>query len=220
MSYFKIIKNEEDDMMVYHSETHERVLNWHDGIAQFIRDKILKKDINVSIDIGASYGWFALPFISYSKEVHCFEMRKDVFECLKSNVSKYNNIHCYNKALSDKNDKVYYKINKDFDESGKTRILDPSITREYEVECKTLDSYLIKNVDLIKIDVEGHQMEVLKGAKDTISKYRPVIMVEGIHTRSEHSYNYRNKMYEYFDDLDYKFFDIWHNDFIYIPNKR
>jgi len=42
MSYFKIIKNEEDDMMVYHSETHERVLNWHDGIAQFIRDKILK----------------------------------------------------------------------------------------------------------------------------------------------------------------------------------
>mgnify|MGYP003974528175 FL=1 len=215
MSYFKIIKNEEDVAMVHHSKTHERVLNWHGGMAQFIRDKILKKDINVSIDIGASYGWFTLPFISYSKEVHCFEMRKDVFECLKLNMSEYNNIHCYNKALSDKNDKLYYNINKDKDVSGMTRIVSGG---EHEVECKTLDSYLIKNVDLIKIDVEGHQIEVLKGAKDTISKYRPVIIVEGNLTRGENSYNVRNKMYEYFNTLDYKIFDIWHNDFIYIPN--
>ena len=131
MGYFKVIEKESDRAMLSYKKSKKDVLSWHDGMAQFIRDEILQKDINVSIDIGASYGWFALPFASYSKEVYCFEMRKDVFECLKTNISKYDNIHCYNKALSSKNDKVYYNI-EDKDISGMTNIVKGEMYKYFE----------------------------------------------------------------------------------------
>lgn len=41
-----------------------------------------------------------------------------------------------------------------------------------------IDDFKIPNVDLIKIDVEGWEPEVLDGAKETISKWKPMVMVE------------------------------------------
>lgn len=57
------------------------------------------------------------------------------------------------------------------------------------VEATTIDAYLDENnvsdpVNLIKIDVEGHEQEVLKGALNTIKKYRPVVTAEFVDTRS------------------------------------
>ena len=46
------------------------------------------------------------------------------------------------------------------------------------VQQKTLDSYNFKTVDLIKIDVEGHEFRVLKGGENTIKKYSPIIIIE------------------------------------------
>ncbi len=46
------------------------------------------------------------------------------------------------------------------------------------VEVKTLDSYNFEDVDIIKIDVEGHEHSVLLGAKDTILKNKPLIQIE------------------------------------------
>ena len=46
------------------------------------------------------------------------------------------------------------------------------------IKCRTLDSFEIKNVDFIKIDVDGFEAKVLKGAKKTISESAPVINIE------------------------------------------
>ncbi len=43
---------------------------------------------------------------------------------------------------------------------------------------KTLDDYAFENVCLVKIDVEGHELEVLKGGVQTLQRERPVILVE------------------------------------------
>ena len=46
------------------------------------------------------------------------------------------------------------------------------------VETKTIDSYNFHNVDFIKMDVEGHELEALTGAENTIRKYMPSIYIE------------------------------------------
>jgi hypothetical protein len=47
-----------------------------------------------------------------------------------------------------------------------------------EVDVRTLDEYDIRNVCFIKIDVEGHELDVLKGAARTIDRERPTLLVE------------------------------------------
>jgi len=49
-----------------------------------------------------------------------------------------------------------------------------------KIDVTTLDSYKLKNISMIKIDVEGHEEEVLKGAVDTIKKNHPIIFVENL----------------------------------------
>ena len=47
-----------------------------------------------------------------------------------------------------------------------------------DVTLKTLDSYGFEDVDIIKIDVEGHEFDVVQGAEQTIIKYQPVVQLE------------------------------------------
>jgi FkbM family methyltransferase len=70
-------------------------------------------------------------------------------------------------ATSDSNDKV---ANEAEAELGNTSAL--------EVEARTLDSFGLTNVGFMKIDAEGHELSVLRGAIETISNSRPVVFVE------------------------------------------
>lgn len=47
-----------------------------------------------------------------------------------------------------------------------------------KIECVTLDSYAFTEVDFIKIDVEGYEWFVLKGAEQTIAENRPILQLE------------------------------------------
>ena len=47
-----------------------------------------------------------------------------------------------------------------------------------DVDARTLDSYELDDVTLIKIDVQGHEHDVLMGSLDTIERSRPVLCVE------------------------------------------
>lgn len=46
------------------------------------------------------------------------------------------------------------------------------------IEIKRLDDFAVNNVDFIKIDVEGFEVDVLKGAAGTLTKHKPVLMIE------------------------------------------
>lgn len=138
------------------------------------------------IDIGANIGYNSLMFSDYGP-VHSFE---PVFYKLVDLNAKNNNIknpiNIYSIALSDRKESVdMYIPNKvkasglrnyggtsmyksdGFDEKTKTR-----------VECQKLDDIYNGRPSFIKIDVEGHEMKVLKGAENTIKRYMPTLLVE------------------------------------------
>ena len=143
------------------------------------------------LDIGANVGMFTLIASQTFEKVIAFEPNPDTFRMLENNINlnKIGNITAYNIGLSDQNSimKLYHnplnnggaslnkfssKINKEGD--GFT-------WNETKVEVKILDSIIgedIKSVDLIKIDVEGHELPALKGALGVIKTYKPLIFAE------------------------------------------
>jgi FkbM family methyltransferase len=76
-------------------------------------------------------------------------------------------------------------------------------TIQEKIQTKTLDSFNFKDVDGIKIDVEGLEFQVIKGAVNTIKKYRPVIQTEiqiGMCRRAGYE---ANELCSYLTDMDY-----------------
>ena len=126
---------------------------------------------NVAIDIGAHVGYWSRRLVRDFNQVYAFEAESEHIECLRANITEPN-ITITQVALS--NESGTLKFSKSIDNSGMSRIADEGI----DVQCEPLDHWNINDVDLIKIDVEGHELNVLRGAEQTILRSRPVLFME------------------------------------------
>ena len=159
--------------------------------------KLIKKFITHgtdSLDIGIYKGIYSYEISKYAKTVHAFEFNPLIFSFLNRNIYKIiNNIKLYNFGLSNQNNKVTLRIpirNKlaneenyeEFFEMGRATIHDKNEFNEFrsfDVNVKKLDNLQFENpVSFIKIDVEGHEIEVIKGAIKTINKNKPILLIE------------------------------------------
>lgn len=147
-----------------------------------INEIIKKYNMNVSgvIHIGAHYGEEVSNYVKVGIEnIVLFEPLKENFEVLKKNISMYSNtnIRKYQVALGNKNTTITMNLSSNNLESSsilkpKQHLnLYPDITfnRTEEVELQKLDDYNCKNYNFINMDVQGYELEVLKGAKDTLN---------------------------------------------------
>ena len=159
--------------------------------------QLLKKIIipeTDTIDIGVYRGVYSYEMAKYSKMVHAFEPNPIIFKDIELNLGKIiKNINLYNFALSDKENKVLLKVpirNKNYDKSnyeeyfqmGRATIHEQNVMGDietFEIKSKKLDIFTFSNrISFIKIDVEGHEMSVIKGAENTIKQYKPTLLVE------------------------------------------
>lgn len=72
----------------------------------------------------------------------------------------------------------------------------------------TLDSYELEQVDLIKIDVQGADLRVLDGARNTIRKYRPIVVFEYSPDAARLHGDSQAWFMEFFAALDYKVTEV------------
>lgn len=137
-----------------------------------LKEKV--RNFHHTVDIGSNIGNHAYFFknICNAYKVTCFEPLSENFDLLKINCP---NCDLHQIGLSSKEDKGFIQmIDSINNNSGTAKISNSGV----EVELRTLDSYDLLEVSFIKIDVEGHELEVLKGAKNTINYYKPDILVE------------------------------------------
>ena len=167
-----------------------------------------------SIDVGVYRGVYSYEMSKYSKNVHSFEPNPIIFEYINKNLKKIiNNIFLYNYALSNKNEVIDLKVPirnekynrenfEEFYELGRATIHQENTFKRYEkfqITSKKIDEFNFKNnISFIKIDVEGHELEVIKGGEEIISKNKPILLVEieERHSQSKVSdtINYINKL--------------------------
>ncbi len=137
-------------------------------------EQFLTKD-GVFIDIGAHMGTYSIILSKKCKQVYAFEAQKSTFDCLNIGISLNNcfNIEPINIALSSEEGTVtLHHVSEDGGGSTiKSDILECSgqtILEEETVEMRTLDSFHLENVEFLKIDVEGAELDVIKGAVETL----------------------------------------------------
>lgn len=129
------------------------------------------------VDIGANIGAFSLYAAQHASIVYAVEPEPNNLQALKNNIAlnKLNNITVVPFGISDRNDTAVIS-----DMGGGSTIKDDGIFGT-EIELITLDAlfanYNIKNVDVLKIDVEGSELEIILGAsKETLNKCRYITM--------------------------------------------
>jgi len=144
------------------------------------------KDGTDILDIGANIGYNTLMFSDYGP-VYAFEplFHKVTIMNVENNNLK-NSVYVVPVALSDKNENKHMYFPKAVKQTGlrnyggssiqKTEGMDEST--KTEIECRRLDDIYKGVTSVIKIDVEGHELEVLKGAENIIKKYMPMLLIE------------------------------------------
>jgi len=168
---------------------HETILFegiWDPQLTEFIKTHLNPGD--VFIDMGAHSGYFTLLAargVTSSGKVLSVEPNPIVFEQLVKNVeaSNLSNVIPEQVACGDSKGQLVLYIHDDSNSSmsslSHANVQDAICV---EVECKTLDSLIEKHqldrVDLIKIDVEGAELCVLRGALKMLELCRPTVVLE------------------------------------------
>lgn len=161
------------------------------GVEDFQIAKREIKEFRTCLDIGAHIGLTTRRFASHFKNVHSFEPL--LTEYLIENTSMLQNVTIYPNAVTNK-PQILKMYRNEFnsgcgmvDYKDMKTLLDTRYKNEksrhfgmqpIEVEGITIDSLELKNVDFIKIDVEGYNIPVLEGMKKTLQENEPAIQIE------------------------------------------
>ena len=140
-----------------------------------------------TLDIGAHFGLFAVFFQKTTGgKVYAFEPTKSTLEVLKNTVAIngcIDKVHIVEMAVDKGSGSANFFINENVGGRGNTLVKDAKLgmtSSSYEVKVTSIDIFVKEagiSVDCIKIDAEGAELGVLKGAVETMSKKKPIILL-------------------------------------------
>ena len=130
----------------------------------------------VVVQAGGNCGMYARFYGKYFNSIHTFEPEPLNFKCLSYNIKDIPKIKGYEAALGDKVGKV--KISGGgYRNCGTFRVREIK-TDEEGIDMLSIDSLQLEHVDLIHLDLEGYEDNALKGAMETIKKFKPTVITE------------------------------------------
>lgn len=134
------------------------------------------------VDIGAYDGLTSIRFIEKAENefdyIYCFEADKQNIEKCRKNLSALSGkVKIIEKAAWSKNEKLFF----DNRGTGSSSVITERSGNEY-IDAVDIDSVLKdRNVTFIKMDIEGSELEALKGAKNVISIQKPKLAISVYH---------------------------------------
>lgn len=186
-------------------------------------DKFLQQGA-VFIDVGANIGLFTLHasrLVGNTGRVISFEPFSTNFTSLTNHIriNELVNVRAEKLALGSKNDFVNLYYNPDEQNLGMVSTHQTEHCIIEQTNIVSLDTYIkdnpVSRIDLIKIDVEGHEYEALIGMQNMLIKHRPTIIIEILEDNESLAAKNGNskKINSYLEDLGYnKYFIGNHGD--------
>ena len=168
------------------------------------------------LDIGANMGWYAIStaLINSDLQVHAFEPVPSTFRNLSRNtlINDVRNVSLHNFGLSDVKSNLDFYYDKEGSGNASSKNLsDRDDVLKLSAEVMRLDDLdFIKNktIDFIKIDVEGAELLVIKGASIKINKDKPMIFCELLRKWSSKFGYHPNDLISLLGDMGYKCYAI------------
>ena len=197
--------NENSYWVLYGQHTEPTYLEDAGNGQQAQRDASLKyvEQWRVCLDIGSNIGQWTRPLAKRFESVVCFEPNPNFRECFKKNIQE-KNVLLWPYGLSDKEHKAKQDFNSTVlhEEDG-------------DIDCRTLDSFGLTNIDFVKIDVDGFEIPLLNGARETLSKNDPVINIE---MKRDKRIDVVVKCESILKDLGYKFIKRTKSDEVWLKS--
>ncbi|MBO6055508.1 MAG: FkbM family methyltransferase [Alphaproteobacteria bacterium] len=169
----------------------------------------------VILDIGANIGNHSVYWAikSEAKRIYSFEPLEDIFKILKKNTEingLTEKVKLFNIGLSNEktNGSISFYNPADIGRTSLKQNINGNLL------LNKLDNIKIKEnaIDFIKIDVEGHELQVLQGARETLMKYKPIIFIESFPDK-------KPKVHEYLTNLGYRLEKSFRdNNYLYVFN--
>ena len=197
--------NENSYWVLYGQHTEPTYLEDAGNGQQAQRDASLKyvKQWRVCLDIGSNIGQWTRPLAKRFQSVVCFEPNPNFRECFEKNIQE-KNVLLWPYGLSNKEHKAKQDFNSTVlhEEDG-------------DIDCRTLDSFGLTNIDFVKIDVDGFEIPLLNGARETLSKNDPVINIE---MKRDKRIDVVVKCESILKDLGYKFIKRTKSDEVWLKS--
>lgn len=175
----------------------------------------------VFVDVGANIGLYSLVAAKTAKEVIAIEPVPAVVERLRKNseLNSFTNISIFHGVASDKEgEKTLYFETINPIKSSSVVFYDAS-NESIQVKSFVLDFLLAgKKVDFIKIDTDGHDRNVIMGAKKIIEEQRPVVIFEDAGGSQPNGIS-RETIDEFFANAGYDITPIGSDNFLCVPNR-
>jgi FkbM family methyltransferase len=169
-------------------QTYPIAFNMRYSVQKYLRFVAAPRKIEYIVDVGACIGAFAIPYtrIFPDADILCLEPSKHNFPFLQYNTKRFPNIESIKIAAHKKSEVVRIALPTMVQRSGVDSSCDTGMISVYgedtqyaeSVSGHRLDDIITRPVDWLKIDVEGHEVNVLRGAKRILSQDRPILQVE------------------------------------------
>lgn len=191
------------------------------------------------LNVGAHIGTIAIPLSSKIEKVTAVEAHPTTFSYLVENINLNNikNIHSINVAISNRVEEVkFMSLNnhRTWHNSGGLHVFTPEdfenksrsyylATDEFIRESTTIDNLNLEYVDFIIADVEGMEVKLIDGAKNTIKKFRPIIIVEiwdDFNRRLEKMKESFGEVVQIFTEMNYTLVKNISDNYIFFPNEK
>jgi FkbM family methyltransferase len=181
--------------------------------------KSLFKDGQTFLDIGSNIGWYSLNIANYfnNSKIYAFEPMLMPFEIMNENVklNNFKNIKTFNYGLSDYEQlETFYYYPEGTVNASLKNLQNKAKIEKKKIMVYKLDSVVRKNdlkVDFIKCDVEGAEINVLRGGLETIKKDKPILFLEILRKWTKKFDYDSNDIIEILQSLGYSCFVIRNN---------
>ena len=147
-------------------------------------ERLVPPGCRTAVDAGANIGLYTLRLAKLCRTVYAFEINPGVTVHLQR--ARLPNVNLMHVGLSSAEGPAVLYIPllrgrmplEGWASLTRGNCPDTDVHAEIIGQVRTLDSYGIVDLDFMKIDVEGHEIELLKGARETLTRSRPRILAE------------------------------------------
>jgi FkbM family methyltransferase len=177
----------------------------------------LTEEHNLVLDCGANIGWFSLEIASQKKylKVISVEPNEMNYNILTKRIERFGikNVTPFKLAVSNSNTKLNLKMDPKSHANSTISLAPTGIT----VDSRTVDDFAKEfgRIDLIKIDTQGHEVEILNGASKTLEFFHPALLIEIDNSNPERTEEisailskYQYKFYRRYPQLELNSIDL------------
>jgi len=175
-----------------------------------------------AFDVGANVGQTAMAMAQTTQKlVYCFEPHPATFFKLKKNLSLNSFLPIKAEQLGLGQKPGWAQMGENINHSGSNCIQNHG---NISVPLSCIDEYIESNqisaCDFIKIDTEGYELEVLKGAENTLKKFHPILVIELDENNLEKYHTSSNELITYLLSFGYKLSDLHSNQSISLQHRN